>query len=199
MRSAYPAPRLVAAAAAALAAGVAAPAVAGPDFITDDRAMPLSTSGVRGVEEPTDELLFALDDAALDSIATLQLAAVVRWLDGRPDDHVVIEGHADSSGAPDHNRLLATRRAEAIRDHLMGRGVDSDRIVLAVYGENRARSVPEAHDRRAVVYTTTAPLAKLVSAELDHDAIEVVWTSGGNRLRETRGITPVASAATSRR
>jgi hypothetical protein len=122
----------------------------------------------------------------------------VRWLDGRPDDHVVIEGHADSSGSADHNLVLATRRAEAIRDHLMGRGVDSDRIVLAVYGENRARPTPEAHDRRAVVYTTKAPLAQLVSAELDHDAVDVVWTSHGTRLRETRGITPVATAAVRR-
>lgn len=194
MRSALYA-RLLAAAAATFAA---APAVAGPDFIADDRAKPLSASDVRGVEEPSDEVLFALDDAALDSIATLQLAAVVRWLDGRPDDHVVIEGHADSSGTADHNLDLATRRAAAIRDHLMGRGVDSDRIILAVYGENRARTTPEAHDRRAVVYTTRAPLAQVVSAELDHDAVEVVWTSQGTRLRETRGITPVAAAAVRR-
>jgi peptidoglycan-associated lipoprotein len=194
MRSALYA-RWLAAAAATLAT---APAVAGPDFFADDRAKPLSASGVRGVEDPSDEVLFAFDDAALDSIATLQLAAVVRWLEGRPDDHVVIEGHADSSGAPDHNLDLATRRAAAIRDHLMGRGVDSDRIVLAVYGESRARPTPEAHDRRALVYTTKAPLAQVVSAELGHDAVEVVWTSHGTRLRETRGITPAATATARR-
>lgn len=196
MRSASCARRL--AAAAVLVAGIAGPAAAGPDFLTDDRAKPLAASDVRGVEDPTDEVLFAVDDAALDSIATLQLAAVVRWLDGRPDDHIVIEGRADSSGAPDHNRELALRRAEAIRDHLMGRGVDPDRIILAVYGETGARPAPEAHDRRATVYTSKAPIAQLVSAELDHNAVEVVWTRGPTRLRETRGITPVATAAPGR-
>jgi outer membrane protein OmpA-like peptidoglycan-associated protein len=192
MRSSLNIARSLAAVAAALITGIAAPATAGPDFVTDDRARPLAASDVRGVTEPTDELLFALDDAALDSIAVLQLAAVVRWLDGRPDDRVVVEGRTDSSGPSEHNTALAIRRAEAVRNHLMGRGVDPDRIVLAVYGENGARQRPEAHDRRAVIYTTKAPIGELVATELDNQALEVVWTHLGTRLRETRGITPLA-------
>jgi len=182
----------IALAAAATVIGIA-PALAGPDFVADDRVHPLAASDVRSVLEPTDELLFALDDAVLDETAMLQLAAVVRWLDGRPDDRVVIEGRTDSSGPADHNAELAVRRADAVRNHLIGRGVDPDRIVVAVYGENGARRRPEAHDRRAVVYTTKAPIAELVSTELDNAAIEVVWTHLGTRLRETRGITPLAT------
>ena len=190
MRSSMHIARMAATAAVLLAA---APAVAGPDFVTDDRVHPLAASDVRGVLEPTDDLLFALDDAALDATAMLQLAAVVRWLDGRPDDRVVVEGRADSSGPAGHNAELASQRADAVRNHLIGRGVDPDRIVVAVYGENGARRRPEAHDRRAVVYTTKAPIAELVSAELDNAALEVVWTHLGTRLRETRGITPLAT------
>lgn len=185
---------------AALLAGVAAPAaaLAGPDFVADDRRGQLAASDARDRHEPADEILFAVDDAALDSIGELQLSAVVRWLDGRPDDHIVVEGHADSSGPPDHNAWLATRRAEVVRDRLAARGVDRDRIVIAVHGENGARPRPVAHDRRVVFYASRLPLSQLVSIELDHQAIEVMWTQRGTRLRETRGITPVATIASRR-
>lgn len=180
--------------AAVLAAG-ATPALAGPDFVTDDRFGAVPASDARRLQAPSDEILFALDDVALDPIAASQLAAVVRWLDGRPDDRLVIEGRADSSGSPDHNAELAARRAEAVRNALIARGVAPDRIVIAVYGENGARPRPDAHDRRAMIYATTAPLAQVISAELDHAPLEVVWTHRGTRLRETRGITPIATIA----
>jgi outer membrane protein OmpA-like peptidoglycan-associated protein len=173
----------------------AAPVHAGPDFVADDRAGPLAASDARTLQQPSDEILFALDDAALDQVALLQVAAAVHWLEGRPDDRLIVEGRADSSGTPDHNADLAIRRAEAVRHALIAGGVDPDRIVLAVYGENGARPRPDAHDRRAVVYATTAPLPEAISAELDRAPLEVVWTHRGTRLRETRGITPVATIA----
>lgn len=42
------------------------------------------------------------------------------------------------------------------------------------------------------------PLSRLVSAELDRDAIAMLWTRGGSVFRETRGITPVTAVATRR-
>lgn len=183
---------------AVLGVAIAAPALAGPDFVSEDKFQPLAASDARRIQEPGDEILFALDDFALDSIAQAQLATVVRWLDGRPDVRLVLEGHADSSGPVAYNATLATERAEAVRDQLVARGVDADRIVIAVYGENRARRFPAAHDRRVVMYAATAPLSRLISAELDRDAIEVRWTRQGTRLRETRGITPVATIASRR-
>lgn len=178
--------------AAVLAAGPV-PALAGPDFVSDDRFGVLPASDARRLQRPSDEILFALDDAALDPVATIQLAAVVHWLDGRPDDRLVVEARADSSGSADHNAELAARRAAAVRSALIARGVAPDRIVIAVYGENGARRRPDAYDRRAVIYATTTPLAQVISAELDHAPVEVVWTHRGTRLRETRGITPIAT------
>ena len=187
--------QLAGAATLALATAVAAPALAGPDFVTADRASPLAASDARTEQQPMDDVVFALDAAELGPAALTQLAQVVRWLDVHPGYHLIVRGHADSSGTAGYNADLAERRARLVRNHLIGSGVDPDRIVAAVYGENGARRRPNALDRRAVMFASTAPVPQLVSAELDLDAIEVAWTHHGSQLRETRGITPVATIA----
>lgn len=188
----------IATALAAVTAAAAAPALAGPDFVAGDRRNPLAASDAHATQEPSDEILFDLDSAVLDSVALAALPGVPRWLEGRPDDRVVVEGHADTTGGQDHNAALAMLRAEAVRDRLVAAGIDADRIVLVVYGENGSHARPDAHDRRVVMYTSARPLPELISTELDRSALEVVWTRGGARLRETRGITPVATIDRSR-
>jgi outer membrane protein OmpA-like peptidoglycan-associated protein len=187
-----------AAAAAAVLTSAAAPALAGPDFVAPDRRSSLAASDAHTVQEPSDEVLFALDSAALDSIALAALPGVPHWLEGRPDDRVVLEGHADSTGGAQYNAALAMQRAEAVRDQLVAVGVAPDRIVLAVYGENGSHPRPDGHDRSVIMYTSSRPLPQLISTELDRSALEVVWTQRGTRLRETRGITPVATIAPGR-
>ena len=180
------------AALAMIATGVASPALAGPDFITPDRTNPLAASDARREQQPMDDIVFALDAADLGPTALTQLDAVARWLRAHPDNRVVIEGRADSSGTAAYNTDLAARRAQVAGNQLIADGVDPDRVVLVIYGENGARRQPDPLDRRVVMFATTAPLPQLVSAELDRNAIEVTWTHLGTRLRETRGITPIA-------
>jgi len=177
---------------------LAADAVAGPDFVSGERAAPLAASDARSEQEPMEDLVFARDSAAFLPAAQTQLAVVATWLDFHPGHRLVVEGRADSSGTAEYNEALATRRIEVVRRELLARGVASDRIVLAVYGENGARRRPDPLDRRVVMFASAAPLGQLVSAELDHDAIALVWTRDGAQYRETRGITPVATIAARR-
>lgn len=185
-------PRTVIAVVALLAAPAA---LAGPDFVTADRSQPLAASDARSVQQPLDDILFEHDSAALFPVAQAQIASAARWLEVHPAHRIVIAGHADSSGPADYNEDLATRRSEIVRNHLIASGVASDRILLAVYGENRARLQPRSFDRRVVMYASAEPIARIISAELDRDAIATVWTRGATRLRESRGITPVTVAS----
>jgi outer membrane protein OmpA-like peptidoglycan-associated protein len=50
---------------------------------------------------------------------------------------VVVEGHADARGDARSNESLAQRRALAIRDYLVTRGVAADRIVVVAQGDRR--------------------------------------------------------------
>jgi outer membrane protein OmpA-like peptidoglycan-associated protein len=51
-----------------------------------------------------------------------------------PDVQVIIEGYTDNIGNPDFNRLLSERRAAAVRDYLIDRGIESPRLTAVGRG-----------------------------------------------------------------
>lgn len=50
---------------------------------------------------------------------------------------VRVEGHTDWIGSDASNQLLSERRANAVRDYLIGKGIEPDRLVSVGYGETR--------------------------------------------------------------
>ena len=63
--------------------------------------------------------------------------ANVRWLQANPDAVVIIEGHCDERGTEAYNLALGERRARAVRDYLLARGIAAARITIVSYGEER--------------------------------------------------------------
>ena len=69
---------------------------------------------------------------------------------------ILVEGHADSLGSDPYNQGLGMRRAEAVRDRLVGGGIAGERIETVSWGETRpvspgTDSGARAQNRRAVV------------------------------------------------
>src|SRR5687768_12796815 len=121
---------------------VAAPPTA-PDFtpmtetrddVDEDTA---ASDGSRRIE-PLNVVLFQLDEAMLAGADRTEVVAAARWLNAHPGRRLIIEGHTDALGPAAYNADLAARRANAVRDQLVLRGVDPDRLIVAVYGEQRA-------------------------------------------------------------
>jgi outer membrane protein OmpA-like peptidoglycan-associated protein len=52
-----------------------------------------------------------------------------------PKTAVVVQGHTDSTGTEEHNQELSERRAGAIRNLLIGQGVDERRLSAIGFGE----------------------------------------------------------------
>jgi len=52
-----------------------------------------------------------------------------------PETQIVVQGHTDSSGAADYNQRLSERRAEAVKNLLVQRGVSPYRVTSMGYGE----------------------------------------------------------------
>jgi outer membrane protein OmpA-like peptidoglycan-associated protein len=112
-------------------------------------------------------VLFASNQATLLPAATRALDSVVTALQATPDRNAIIEGHTDSQGSRPHNLDLGRRRAEAVRDYLVSRGVQRERLTAAGIGPDRAvadnRSAEgRANNRRVEI--VIAPLAPNAAA-----------------------------------
>lgn len=65
-----------------------------------------------------------------------------------PKMQISIEGHTDSSGSDVFNQKLSQKRAEAVRDYLIARGVEPDRLKAIGYGETRPISPNDTEEGR---------------------------------------------------
>jgi outer membrane protein OmpA-like peptidoglycan-associated protein len=83
-------------------------------------------------------VLFASNKYALLDTAKTKLDHVAEALKAQnADKRIVVEGHTDSQGSDSVNQALSLNRANAVRDYLDNRGVDSAKITAVGMGETR--------------------------------------------------------------
>lgn len=104
--------------------------------IGDDRVRIVNTGSELIVTMPQD-ILFAVDSAALRPDLVADLNAVARNLQEYPDTTVQVIGHTDNTGSADYNLDLSQRRADAVAAELRAGGVSSGRIVAYGRGESQ--------------------------------------------------------------
>lgn len=107
------------------------------------------------------DALFAFNKASLTDITTegrAELDALATKLNA-PDvhtDHVHVVGYTDRIGSDAYNQKLSERRANTVRDYLVGKGVAADRIDAA--GRGKADPVKSCDDKsRARLIACLAP------------------------------------------
>lgn len=77
----------------------------------------------------------------LDRVAT-SLAAY-------PEIRVEVAGHTDSKGSRAYNVRLSQKRADAVRDYLVGKGIAADRLVAKGYGPDKPLATNDTEEGRA--------------------------------------------------
>src|SRR5216683_2928851 len=119
------------------------------------------TSGLIAAPPSFDVIVAYFDTsrAELSPAARRDLDRAATWLATNGQTRVLVEGHADQRGDARPNQALAERRASSIRDYLVTRGVDGDRITTVAYAGQRpvwqnSLETCWAQDRRAVVRMT---------------------------------------------
>jgi len=90
---------------------------------------------------------FALDSWTLDDATRATLDANARILRDNTALNVRIEGHCDERGTVEYNMSLGEKRADAVRDYLVGAGVAATRLTTISYGKERP--AVEGHDEAA--------------------------------------------------
>jgi outer membrane protein OmpA-like peptidoglycan-associated protein len=91
----------------------------------------------RGLVLTLGDLMFDEGKSSLLPSATTAIDRLAQLMAVYPERSVRIEGHTDSSGDDAANQALSERRAVAVRDALIARGVDTVRIEAVGYGETR--------------------------------------------------------------
>jgi peptidoglycan-associated lipoprotein len=82
-------------------------------------------------------VFFDYDMSEIRSDAQTSLRAKVDILRASPQVQIRIEGHADERGSTEYNMALGNRRAEAIRQFLVGFGLAENRFEIVSFGEGR--------------------------------------------------------------
>ena len=94
------------------------------------------------------EVMFDFDSATLKPGAYAEIGRVGNVLNRYPQTTIRVEGHTDSKGSEQYNQDLSQRRAQAVKDALTQRGVDSRRIQTIGFGESQPISSSDAMNRR---------------------------------------------------
>jgi outer membrane protein OmpA-like peptidoglycan-associated protein len=81
------------------------------------------------------DVLFGVDSATVDADGRDTLEDVASVLNEYKKTAVVVQGHTDSTGSEEHNQELSERRANSVRNYLVSRGVDADRMAAVGMGE----------------------------------------------------------------
>lgn len=102
-----------------------------------------------------DRVLFTVDTSTLTPTGQTILDGQAQWLLTNADYRAVIEGHADEQGTREYNLALGQRRANAVREYLVSRGVPVGRLQVTSFGKERPIAVCSeescyAQNRRAV-------------------------------------------------
>ena len=113
----------------------------------EERGLVLTLSG---------SILFRSADSALLPQAQVKLDQVAKALLAIRARTLIVEGHTDSQGTDAYNQGLSQRRADAVRDYLVQRGLPANQIQSRGQGEgspiaNNASTEGRANNRRVEI------------------------------------------------
>ncbi|WP_068113982.1 peptidoglycan-associated lipoprotein Pal [Tropicimonas marinistellae] len=102
-----------------------------------------------------DRVLFPVDQSSLTAAAQSTLDGQAAWMASNTAYNATIEGHADEQGTREYNLALGARRANAVQEYLISRGVAGTRLKTVSYGKERPIEICSeeacyAQNRRAV-------------------------------------------------
>jgi len=97
---------------------------------------------LRGIE-------FGFDKAAVDEAGSVVLDTAIEAISACSGARLNIDGHTDSVGTEAYNQTLSERRASAVKDYLVSKGIQSGRVTPKGFGESNPVAANDTSDGRA--------------------------------------------------
>lgn len=95
-------------------------------------------------------VIFDFDRATIRPEYYPELDDVVKVLNNQPDLKIEIQGHTCNMGTEAYNLKLSKRRARAVLDYLVSKGIDSTRLSSEGYGESKPIASNDTEEGREV-------------------------------------------------
>jgi len=114
----------------------------------------------KGVKLNLKNILFEFDSYQLNEEAKKTLDAIYEVLKNYPDREIQISGHTDNIGTEEYNLELSEKRAKAVANYLLEKGLKEDQISYKGYGSSipiAPNDTPEnrSKNRRVEIFILT--------------------------------------------
>ena len=97
------------------------------------------------------KIYFDYDKATIKSVSHAILNAVAEALLANPYiEKILIEGHTDNEGTEEYNQSLSERRAKAVMEYLIQKGVPANRLAFKGYGFSRPKASNDSEVGKAI-------------------------------------------------
>ena len=98
------------------------------------------------ISEPVliENIFYDFDKATLRDESQDALNELIEILNNNPTARIELSAHTDMIGKEEYNQKLSQRRAQAVTDYLISKGIDTDRLIPVGYG----MSVPKNISKR---------------------------------------------------
>ncbi|MBN2530287.1 MAG: OmpA family protein [Deltaproteobacteria bacterium] len=99
---------------------------------------------------------FDTGKATLRPVSYEHIDPVLEYLTYKPSAIIELSGHTDNVGKPKKNLKLSEDRANAVRDYLISKGIEGDRIIAVGYGQERPIASNDTEEGRQLNRRTEA-------------------------------------------
>ncbi len=97
-----------------------------------------------------DDLHFEYDKHTIKPVYYPLLDQVAEVLEKNEDVKIQIDGHTDAIASEQYNQQLSEKRANAVREYLISKGIDESRLRTKGYGESKPIRPNDSEENRAL-------------------------------------------------